>query len=202
MAGSIFGRYSGGLYTGEDHVLLKSRSILAVATSLIFAGVRPLSFGSTRPAQQDAQREEGEQRAAARRAIFRDRAHGPRTASGRRPGGAALEQALKRLGTTASLMMIVAHPDDEDGALLTYLSRGLGVRATLFTLTRGEGGQNAMSADATMRWGSFVPTSCSRPMSSMVPNNYGARKRILVSRRRRKNRLRAGDMTECSTMRS
>src|ERR1035441_6070618 len=30
---------------------------------------------------------------------------------------------------------------------LTYLSRGLGVRATLMTLTRGEGGQNAMSAD-------------------------------------------------------
>jgi len=63
-------------------------------------------------------------------------------------GEAALEQALKRLGTTASLMMIVAHPDDEDGALLTYLSRGLGARCTLFTLTRGEGGQNAMSADS------------------------------------------------------
>jgi LmbE family N-acetylglucosaminyl deacetylase len=63
-------------------------------------------------------------------------------------GAAAFEQALKRLGTTASVMMIVAHPDDEDGALLTYLSRGLGVRATLLTLTRGEGGQNAMSADS------------------------------------------------------
>jgi LmbE family N-acetylglucosaminyl deacetylase len=63
-------------------------------------------------------------------------------------GQAALEQALRRLKTTASVMMIVAHPDDEDGALLTYLSRGLGVRAILFTLTRGEGGQNAMSADS------------------------------------------------------
>jgi LmbE family N-acetylglucosaminyl deacetylase len=62
-------------------------------------------------------------------------------------GAAALEQALRRLKTTASVMMIVAHPDDEDGALLTALSRGLGVRASLFTLTRGEGGQNAMSAD-------------------------------------------------------
>jgi len=62
-------------------------------------------------------------------------------------GAAALEQSLKRLSTTASLMMIVAHPDDEDGTLLTYLSRGLGVRCTLLTLTRGEGGQNAMSAD-------------------------------------------------------
>lgn len=62
-------------------------------------------------------------------------------------GADALEQDLRKLHTTASVMMIVAHPDDEDGALLTYLSRGLGVRATLFTLTRGEGGQNVMSAD-------------------------------------------------------
>ena len=62
-------------------------------------------------------------------------------------GAAALEQSLRRLSTTASLMMIVAHPDDEDGALLTYLSRGLGVRCALLTLTRGEGGQNAMSAE-------------------------------------------------------
>ena len=63
-------------------------------------------------------------------------------------GAAALEQSLRRLGTTASVMMIVAHPDDEDGPLLTYLSRGMGVRATLLTLNRGEGGQNAISADA------------------------------------------------------
>jgi LmbE family N-acetylglucosaminyl deacetylase len=62
-------------------------------------------------------------------------------------GEARLEQILKQLGTTASLMVIVAHPDDEDGGLLTYLSRGMGVRTISFTLTRGEGGQNAMSAD-------------------------------------------------------
>lgn len=62
-------------------------------------------------------------------------------------GGAAVEQALKRLSTTASILFIVAHPDDEDGSLLTYLSRGRGVRATLMTLNRGEGGQNLMSAD-------------------------------------------------------
>lgn len=61
-------------------------------------------------------------------------------------GAAALYQSLKRLDTTASLMMITAHPDDEDGGMLTYESRALGVRTALFTLTRGEGGQNAMSA--------------------------------------------------------
>jgi LmbE family N-acetylglucosaminyl deacetylase len=63
-------------------------------------------------------------------------------------GAAALEQSLKRLKTTASVMVIVAHPDDEDGALLTYLSRSLGARAILLTLTRGEGGQNAMGEES------------------------------------------------------
>ena len=62
-------------------------------------------------------------------------------------GYADLEQTVKRLGTTASVLAIVAHPDDEDGSLMTYLSRGLGARVTLMTLNRGEGGQNAMSAE-------------------------------------------------------
>lgn len=62
-------------------------------------------------------------------------------------GAAALEQSMRRLQTTASLLAIVAHPDDEDGALLTYLSREMGVRCTLLTLTRGEGGQNAIGPE-------------------------------------------------------
>jgi len=62
-------------------------------------------------------------------------------------GTAALEENLKRLSTRASLLMIVAHPDDEDGGMLTYESRGQGARVGMLTLTRGEGGQNAMSGD-------------------------------------------------------
>jgi LmbE family N-acetylglucosaminyl deacetylase len=62
-------------------------------------------------------------------------------------GAAALWQSLKKLQTRASLIMITAHPDDEDGAMLAHQSRGLGARATLLTLNRGEGGANAMSAD-------------------------------------------------------
>ncbi len=63
-------------------------------------------------------------------------------------GANGLWQDLKRLHTWASLMTIVAHPDDEDGGMLTYESRGQGVRASLMTLTRGEGGQNVMSSEA------------------------------------------------------
>jgi LmbE family N-acetylglucosaminyl deacetylase len=62
-------------------------------------------------------------------------------------GAAETWLALKKLRTRASLLMIVAHPDDEDGAMLAYESRGLGVWTNLLTLDRGEGGANVMSAD-------------------------------------------------------
>jgi LmbE family N-acetylglucosaminyl deacetylase len=62
-------------------------------------------------------------------------------------GAAALWQSLKKLSTRASLLMITAHPDDEDGPMLAYESRGQGARVALLTLNRGEGGANVMSAD-------------------------------------------------------
>lgn len=62
-------------------------------------------------------------------------------------GSAALWQSLKKLHTRASLIMITAHPDDEDGGMLAYESRGQGARVALLTLNRGEGGANVMSPD-------------------------------------------------------
>ena len=62
-------------------------------------------------------------------------------------GAAALHRDLLRLQTTASLLQVTAHPDDEDGGLLTLLSRGRGVRTALVSLTRGEGGQNKIGSE-------------------------------------------------------
>src|SRR5712691_7319241 len=62
-------------------------------------------------------------------------------------GAAAVWQLLQKLHTRASLIMLTAHPDDEDGGMLTYESRGRGARVTLLTLNRGEGGANVMSPD-------------------------------------------------------
>src|SRR6516164_7384519 len=62
-------------------------------------------------------------------------------------GAAALWQSLQKLHTRASLLMVTAHTDDEDGSVLTYESRGQGARVTLLTLNRGEGGANVMSSD-------------------------------------------------------
>ncbi|HXS13427.1 MAG TPA: PIG-L family deacetylase, partial [Acidobacteriaceae bacterium] len=68
-------------------------------------------------------------------------------ANGQPDNALALAQMLRRLNTRASLMLIVAHPDDEDGGMLTYYSRGLGARVAILTLNRGEGGQNQMTGD-------------------------------------------------------
>ncbi|MGA7908098.1 MAG: PIG-L family deacetylase, partial [Candidatus Sulfotelmatobacter sp.] len=58
-----------------------------------------------------------------------------------------LQFLLRRLGTTARLMQTVAHPDDEDGGMLTLESRGHGVSVMLMTMNRGEGGQNKVGSN-------------------------------------------------------
>ncbi len=62
-------------------------------------------------------------------------------------GVAGLRLELLRLGTTARLMQVVAHPDDEDGGLLTLQARGHGVTTLLMTMNRGEGGQNKVGSN-------------------------------------------------------
>ena len=62
-------------------------------------------------------------------------------------GAAAAWRALLRLRSTATVLHTTAHPDDEDGALLTWLSRKAGVRTGLLTLNRGEGGANLIGPE-------------------------------------------------------
>ena len=51
---------------------------------------------------------------------------------------------LLKLRTIASVMHTTAHPDDEHGGMLAWLSRGMGARVSLLTLNRGESGDNAL----------------------------------------------------------
>jgi LmbE family N-acetylglucosaminyl deacetylase len=62
-------------------------------------------------------------------------------------GSVGLRLMLRRLGTAARLMQTVAHPDDEDGGMLTVESRGRGASVLLMTLNRGEGGQNKVGSN-------------------------------------------------------
>jgi LmbE family N-acetylglucosaminyl deacetylase len=64
-------------------------------------------------------------------------------------GAVHLTQLLTKLKTTARIMQVVAHPDDEDGGMLTLEARGKGASVLLFTVTRGEGGQNKFGTESS-----------------------------------------------------
>jgi LmbE family N-acetylglucosaminyl deacetylase len=53
-----------------------------------------------------------------------------------------LGEAIEGLGTTARVLMIGAHPDDEDTQLIAWLATGRHVETAYLSLTRGDGGQN------------------------------------------------------------
>ena len=62
-------------------------------------------------------------------------------------GATGTWQKLQKLQTTASAMHTTAHPDDEHGSVLAWLSRGVGARLSLLTLNRGESGDNAIGSE-------------------------------------------------------
>ena len=73
----------------------------------------------------------------------------PQTSSGVVQEHSAADTWLKirKLPTIASLMHTTAHPDDEHGGMLAWLSRGQGSHVSLLTLTRGESGDNAIGPE-------------------------------------------------------
>jgi LmbE family N-acetylglucosaminyl deacetylase len=62
-------------------------------------------------------------------------------------GAQEIEQELKRLNVLGSVLMIGAHPDDENTAVLAYFARGRHLRAGYLSCTRGEGGQNLIGPE-------------------------------------------------------
>ena len=66
----------------------------------------------------------------------------PRVLAAQDRGAAALGDLIHGLGTTARVLVIAAHPDDEDTQLITWLARGRQVETAYLSLTRGDGGQN------------------------------------------------------------
>jgi LmbE family N-acetylglucosaminyl deacetylase len=66
---------------------------------------------------------------------------------------AAIQAELKSLQQLGAVLYVAAHPDDENTQLITYLARGRGYRTAYLSLTRGDGGQNVLSADFGERLG-------------------------------------------------
>ncbi len=66
----------------------------------------------------------------------------PRFLFAQERGAIALGEAVAGLDVTGRVLLIGAHPDDEDTQLLTWLARGRQVETAYLSLTRGDGGQN------------------------------------------------------------
>lgn len=66
----------------------------------------------------------------------------PRSAHTQERGAVALEQVMRGLSVTSRVLVVGAHPDDEDTQLIAWLARGRGVETAYLSLTRGDGGQN------------------------------------------------------------
>jgi LmbE family N-acetylglucosaminyl deacetylase len=62
-------------------------------------------------------------------------------------GIVALDRALRSLDQNKRVLVIGAHPDDEDNELVTFLSRGTGAEVAYLSLSRGEGGQNLIGSE-------------------------------------------------------
>src|SRR6186997_356970 len=60
----------------------------------------------------------------------------------RSQGIAALDEAISSLSVPMRVLVIAAHPDDEDTQLITWLARARHVETAYLSLTRGDGGQN------------------------------------------------------------
>src|SRR5215470_1646606 len=57
---------------------------------------------------------------------------------------ATILRELRSFATTASVLYVAAHPDDEHSQVITYFARGRGYRTAYLSLTRGDGGQNLL----------------------------------------------------------
>jgi LmbE family N-acetylglucosaminyl deacetylase len=70
-------------------------------------------------------------------------------AQGTTTGATAADVALqmRQLDGVKRVLMIAAHPDDEDSSLLAALSRRWGAETAYLSLTRGDGGQNLIGPE-------------------------------------------------------
>ena len=63
------------------------------------------------------------------------------------PGAGELQISLTKLSVLGSVLYVGAHPDDENTAVLAYLSKGRKYRTAYLSITRGEGGQNLIGPE-------------------------------------------------------
>ena len=176
---------------------MRQRRWLAAGAALVVC----LAAGAWRPARGQAPgvRVPSDAGAAARSGVP---AGAPEATPDARPlaidrGAVGVWQALLKLHTRASLLMVVAHPDDEDGGMMVYETRGHGARVAQMTLNRGEGGQNVMSDDFCDALGLVRTEELLSADRYYGVQQFFGRRWISDFRRRARSRWSSGAMTGC-----
>jgi LmbE family N-acetylglucosaminyl deacetylase len=63
------------------------------------------------------------------------------------PTGAEILQELRQFRTFGTVLMVAAHPDDENRPLLAFLSKSQDLRTGYLSINRGDGGQNEIGPE-------------------------------------------------------
>ena len=90
------------------------------------------------------------------------------TVSAQERGAAAMGSALQGLGVNTRVLIIGAHPDDEDTQVIAWLSRGRHVETAYLSLTRGDAGSSASITSALALSESLWVWTCSWRVSLSV----------------------------------
>ncbi|HVB87287.1 MAG TPA: PIG-L family deacetylase [Candidatus Dormibacteraeota bacterium] len=83
--------------------------------------------------------------------------------------------AINQSRVDTRVLYITAHPDDETPSLMTYLARGLNADVAILTLTRGQGGQNAIGPEQDGELGIIRTTELLRADSYYGVHQYFTR---------------------------
>lgn len=89
-----------------------------------------------------AVRAQGPEAGATRDAAAQQQTVAPAVTPGQERGIVAVAEAKAAAGVHTRVLMIGAHPDDEDTRLIAWLARGHRADVAYLSLTRGDGGQN------------------------------------------------------------
>jgi hypothetical protein len=112
-------------------------------------------------------------------------------------GAAALGSALQGLGVNTRVLMIGAHPDDEDTQIVAWLSRGRHIETAYLSLTRGDGGQNVIGNELGEGLGVIRTEELLAARRIDGARQYFTVPTTTASARTRRRRSRNGRTTRC-----
>ena len=117
-------------------------------------------------------------------------------------GATGLGLALRQLPNDGAVLYVTAHPDDENNGVLVALNRGRGLKTSLLTVTRGDGGQNEIGSELFQAIGILRSEELARSIGTMAPISTSPAPLNSATPSAWKRRLKSGARRKSSAMSS